>query len=46
MLLELLLSIFDCSFLHGIVYNNVYPEKLSDEEEERYIKELFDEKNP
>ncbi|MBE6131870.1 MAG: sigma-70 family RNA polymerase sigma factor [Erysipelotrichaceae bacterium] len=44
MLLELLLSIFDCSFLHGIVYNNVYPEKLSDMEEEKYIKELFDEK--
>lgn len=44
MFLELLLSIFDCSFLHGIIYNNVYPEKLSDTEEEKYINELFDEK--
>ena len=41
MFLELLLSIFDCSFLHGIIYNNVYPEKLDENEEERYINELF-----
>ena len=41
MLLEILLSIFDCTFLHGFLKNNVYPEKLSDEEEEKYLTLLF-----
>ena len=40
MLLEILLSIFDCTFLHGFLKNNVYPEKLSDEEEEKYVEEM------
>ncbi len=43
MILEILLSIFNCSFLHGFIKNNVYPDKLSDEKEEKYIQELFDE---
>ncbi len=43
MLLEILLSIFNCNFLHGFLKNNVYPDKLSDEEEQKCIKELFNE---
>ena len=35
MILEILLSIFNCSFLHGFIKNNVYYDKLSDEEEEK-----------
>lgn len=45
MILEVLLSIFNCNFLHGFIKNNVYPEKLSDEDEERYLTLLFDEKS-
>ena len=41
MLLEILLSIFDCSFLHGFLKNSVYPDKLSQEEEDRYLALLF-----
>lgn len=40
MFLELLLSIFDCSFLHGLIRNSVYPEKLSEEEEAKLLKQL------
>lgn len=43
MLLEILLSIFRCKFLHGFIKNNVYPDKLSDEEEQRFLERLFDE---
>lgn len=41
MLLEILLSIFNLNFLHGFLKNNVYPDKLTEEEENYYIKLLF-----
>lgn len=43
MFLELLFSLLDCNFLHGFIKNNVYPEKLSEEEEEKNISLLFNE---
>lgn len=42
MFIELILSLFNCSFLHGYIKNSVYPEKLSDDDEEKYINLLFD----
>jgi RNA polymerase sporulation-specific sigma factor len=44
MFLEIILSIFNCNFLHGFIRNNVYPVKLSEDEENKYITLLFDEK--
>lgn len=41
MLLEILLSIFNLNFLHGFLKNNIYPDKLTEEEENYYIKLLF-----
>ena len=43
MLLEILLSIFNCNFLHGFIKNSIYPDKLSEEEEQKCIQELFNE---
>lgn len=40
MFLELILSLFDCSFLHGLIKNNVYPAKLDEDSENQLLKEL------
>ena len=43
MLLELLFKLLDIKFLLGFISNGVLPSKLSEEEEEKYIEQLFNE---
>ena len=43
MLLELLFKLLDIKFLLGFISNGVLPNKLSEEEEEKYIEQLFNE---
>lgn len=44
MILNFIFQLLDIKFLLGFIKNGVLPTKLSDEEEETYIKNLFDEK--
>ena len=43
MILDLLFKLFDIKFLLGFINNGVLPRKLEEDEEEKYISQLFEE---